>query len=242
MTGARPARRPPLGGPTSVPLALPTTSARAAAVASPTRTRTSVSAPSTANSSRVPPFAVARSPAAVRPSTAPASAAASAAVRARAWAIAAPPNCATSRQIPPANTTSTASSGAAWPRSDIRTCTGTTPPPGNESVGGEVAYAASGGDLAHRHANHDAARRDHKDLVVQRHHEGGDHEPAPGSELDALHALDAPALPREVLQLGALAVAGVGDDEDRRVVTGDVAGNDLVARAQLHAPDPGGGP
>ena len=64
-----------------------------------------------------------------------------------------------------------------------------------------------------------------------------------GGELDAPHALAAAALAVELVELGALAVAGVGDDEDGDVVAGHVARHDLVARRlQLHAPHAGRGP
>jgi hypothetical protein len=59
-------------------------------------------------------------------------------------------------------------------------------------------------------------------------------------ELDALDALAAAALDVELVELGALAVAAVGDDEHRGVVAGDVARHDLVALAHLHAAHAGG--
>ena len=67
------------------------------------------------------------------------------------------------------------------------------------------------------------------------HERGHDVAPA-GGELDAPDALAAAALAGEVLELGALAVAGIGDDEDGGVVAGHVAGHELVALLELHAP------
>src|SRR4029077_6504977 len=54
-------------------------------------------------------------------------------------------------------------------------------------------------------------------------------------ELDALDAHGASTLAREPLELRALAVAGVGDDEDVDVVAMHVDGHDLVVVAQAHA-------
>ena len=78
-------------------------------------------------------------------------------------------------------------------------------------------------DVPDRHADDDAAGGDHEDLVVEADHERGDHEALLGGELDAPHALAAAALAVELVELGALAVAGVGDDQDGDVVAGDVA-------------------
>ena len=78
-------------------------------------------------------------------------------------------------------------------------------------------------------------RVDHEDLVVEADHEGGDHVALLGGELDAAHALAAAALAVEVLELRALAVAGVGDDEHGDVVAAGVEAHDLVAGPQLHA-------
>src|SRR5690606_13203951 len=58
--------------------------------------------------------------------------------------------------------------------------------------------AALAGDLADRHPDEGAGRVDHEDLVVDRHHERGDHVALLGGELDASHALAATALGVEV--------------------------------------------
>ena len=83
---------------------------------------------------------------------------------------------------------------------------------------------------------------DHEDLVVEADHEGGHHVALLGGELDAAHALAAAALAVEVLELGALAVAGVGDDEHGDVVAAGVEAHDLVLGPHLHAAHAGGGP
>ena len=49
-------------------------------------------------------------------------------------------------------------------------------------------------------------------------------------------ALDASVLAAEVLELGPLAVAGVGDEQDRRVVTGDVTRHQLVVASRSFMP------
>src|SRR5205823_12766800 len=93
-----------------------------------------------------------------------------------------------------------------------------------------------------RSADSDAARRDQEELVVEPDHEGGDHVATPGGELDPLDAHGAAALAGEALELGALAVAGIGDDEDVDIVAGHVTGHDLVGGSKAHADDAGGRP
>src|SRR3546814_801367 len=95
--------------------------------------------------------------------------------------------------------------------------------------------AALAGDLPDGHADERAPGVDHEDLVVDADHERGDHEALLGGELDAPHALTTPALHVEVLELGALAVAGVGDDQHGDVVAAGVEAHHLVAGAELHA-------
>src|SRR5690349_17814972 len=73
--------------------------------------------------------------------------------------------------------------------------------------------AALAGDAAHLHADDRATGVDHEDLVVELDHEGRHHVALLGRELDGPDALAAAALDVEVLGLGALAVAGIGDDE-----------------------------
>src|SRR5436305_776213 len=193
-----------------------------------------------------PPSALATDAAAARPSAAPASAAASAAVRADARSTAAPPRCPTNTIAPPATSTSNATSGTVDPLSPLRTNALLPDHTNNRGKrrysllglfdlqhgrgGGDRLVLlethdahASGvatlrGDVARRHADGDAGRRDQEQLVVETDHEGGDDVAAPRRELDALDAHRAPALAREALELGALAVAGVGDDEDVDVV------------------------
>ena len=61
------------------------------------------------------------------------------------------------------------------------------------------------------------------------HQRGDDRAPALG-QLDAPDALSAAGLGVEVVELGSLAVAGVGDDQQVHTLPGDVARDDLVAR------------
>src|SRR5436305_3209761 len=213
------------------------------------------------------PSAAATDDAAGRPSAAPASAAASAAVRADARSTAAPPIRPSNTIAPPAASTSSASSGTIDPFSPLRTSA--LLPQVAENLGeAELLFgvfdlehrrggghrlillqahdAHAGGvaslrrDVACRHADGDARRRDQEQLVVETDHERGDDVAASSGELDALDAHRAPALTRETLELGALAVAGVGDDEDVDVVTRQVARHDLVALTKAHADDAGG--
>src|SRR5690606_27850506 len=101
--------------------------------------------------------------------------------------------------------------------------------------------AALGRDVPRRGADRLALVRDHDDLVVEGDHAGRhDRGALLADELDALDAHGPPALRRVLVQLGALAVAGLGDDEDVGVGPGHGAGDDLVALPQLHPPDPGG--
>ena len=111
---------------------------------------------------------------------------------------------------------------------------------GHDPDTGGIATLA--GDLADLHADHGAAAVDDEDLVVERHHERGDHVALLGRELDAPNALATAALAVEVLELGALAVAGVGDHEHGDVVAAGVERHDLVAGPHLHAPHAGGRP
>src|SRR5207248_5318728 len=79
-----------------------------------------------------------------------------------------------------------------------------------------------------------------EELVVEADHEGRDDIAAPGRELDSLDAHGAPTLAWETLELGALAVAGVGDDEDVDVVARHVTGHDLVTGLEAHPNDASG--
>src|SRR5205807_580727 len=97
------------------------------------------------------------------------------------------------------------------------------------------------GDLAGGGADGNASRGDEEELVVEADHEGGDHVAATSGQLDPLDAHRSTALAREAFELGALAVAGVGDEQDVDLVAGHVAGHDLVARLHAHADDALGG-
>src|SRR5205823_8046705 len=90
-------------------------------------------------------------------------------------------------------------------------------------------------DVAGGGADRDPTRRDQEELVVETDHEGRDDIAAPGGELDSLDAHGAPTLAWETLELGALAVPGVGDDEDVDVVASHITGHDLVAGLEAHA-------
>ena len=70
-------------------------------------------------------------------------------------------------------------------------------------------------------------------------HERRDDCPSALGQLDAPHALATSVLRVEMVELRALAVAGVGDDQQVDSLAGDVAGHDLVAGPQPHAADPG---
>ena len=61
----------------------------------------------------------------------------------------------------------------------------------------------------------------------------------PGGQPDAPDPLATPGLGVEALELGPLAVAGIGDHQDVDVVAGHVAGDDLVALPEPDAPHPG---
>ena len=103
--------------------------------------------------------------------------------------------------------------------------------------------AALRGDVADRHADDGAARGDDEDLVVEADHEGRDHVALLGGELDAPHALAAAALAVELVELGALAVAGVGDDAGSRRRRGRRRRTrPRRSGLQLHAPHAGGRP
>src|SRR5438067_4237946 len=213
-----------------------------------------------------PPSAPATDVAAGRPSAAPANAAASAAVRADARSTAAPPILPSNTIAPPATSTTTAISGTVDPFSPLRTSALLPDQPSNRGKrrlllglfdlqhrrrGGDLlalvevhdadagGVAPLGGDVAGRGADRDPTRRDQEELVVETDHEGRDDIAAPGGELDSLDAHGAPTLAWETLELGALAVAGVGDDEDVDVVASHVAGDDLVSRLEAHPDDAG---
>ena len=96
------------------------------------------------------------------------------------------------------------------------------------------------GDLAGRGADDHAAGGDQQDLLVERDHEGGHHRAPLAGQPDAAHALAAAGLAVEALELGPLAVAGVGDDQDVGVVRRHVARHDGVALAQADAAHAGG--
>src|SRR5690606_756893 len=60
-------------------------------------------------------------------------------------------------------------------------------------------------------------------------------------QADAAHALATTSLTVELVELGALAVAGLGHDQDRGVVAGDVARHDgVLVVLELHAAHAGG--
>src|SRR5437773_3148327 len=101
--------------------------------------------------------------------------------------------------------------------------------------------AALRGDLAHRGTDGGATRGEQEDLGVEGDHEGGDDVAALGRELYALDAHGAPALARKAVELGALAVAGGGDDQDGHVVARHVTRHHHVAGPKAHADDALGG-
>src|SRR6202012_1848587 len=92
-------------------------------------------------------------------------------------------------------------------------------------------------NLADRDTDHHPGRGDEQKLVVERCHERRDDIAAKLREFDPTNSLTTTRLSIEVVELGALAKAGVGDDHQVGILTGHVARDDLVAIAEPHAPD-----
>ena len=93
-----------------------------------------------------------------------------------------------------------------------------------------VVVATLRRDVAHRHPDRDARLGHGDDVVVEADHERGGDEALLARQLDPTNALATPAPTVELVELGALAVPTVGDDEDRHVVTGEVARHHRVGR------------
>src|SRR6516162_290626 len=95
---------------------------------------------------------------------------------------------------------------------------------GHRLPGVQVHHAHAGGvaalrgDLPNRGADEHPARRREDHVVVEVDHERGDDVAAHRGEPDPADAHAAPTLPVEPLELRALAVPGVGDDEEVDVV------------------------
>src|SRR5262245_36634003 len=89
--------------------------------------------------------------------------------------------------------------------------------------------------------DHGAAVRDQHHLVVVAHHAGTDQMPSGLGQLHGLHAQAAATLARIVGELGPLAVAVLGHDEQVALVDADHVGRDhLVLLAQAHPLHAGG--
>src|SRR5690606_6320894 len=96
-------------------------------------------------------------------------------------------------------------------------------------------------DRVDRGADDRARVVDEEDLVVVGHQQAGDDTPTVGVQLVGTHPLAAAALGVELVHVGALAVARVGDGQQADAL-GDRPGADHpVARSQLHAPNAAGG-
>src|SRR4029077_483623 len=93
-------------------------------------------------------------------------------------------------------------------------------------------------DLVDAEPDHLAAAGDQHDLVLVRHHAYADH---PAGLVGGLHgddALAAAAGEAVLVHLRALAVASLGDREQRRPRLDEVQSDHLVALVELHAPHP----
>ena len=86
------------------------------------------------------------------------------------------------------------------------------------------------------HANRDARLRHRNNLVVVTDHERCHDLALLAGELHATNTLTTAALDVEVVELSPLAISGFGHNQNRRVVTGHVDGDDsILVILQLHA-------
>src|SRR5579875_2861896 len=77
-------------------------------------------------------------------------------------------------------------------------------------------------DLPYGNSNHDAARGDQKDLVIQCHHKCSDNGAPERSQSNRLHTLTAPALPPKSIELCSLSITRVRQQQQVRVIPGNV--------------------
>ena len=91
-----------------------------------------------------------------------------------------------------------------------------------------------GRDFTNLHADDRANAIDHEDLVVDANHECSNDRALLLVDLDATNTLTAATLTIELVELRALSVATIGNDEYGCVVASDIAGHNFVANTHLH--------
>jgi len=97
--------------------------------------------------------------------------------------------------------------------------------------------ATLAGDFFHWGANCGSTRSHHHDVIVDARHKGSHYVTLFAGELDANHAHAASTLAGKVADLGALAIARLGDDENCRIILGNVARHHFVGCTLLHSAD-----